>query len=426
MLVMALFNIVDTIYIGRSVGTIGISALTISFPIQMLLTAIAQTIGIGGASLISRTLGEKNIEKANKTQGNVITAVLILSLLLTTLGLVFIDPLLICFGATEKILPYARQYMQIILLGSLFQCFVMAFNNLLRSEGKAKTAMTTMLTAAILNLVLDPIFIFGFKLGMQGAAIATVLAQVLTALYLVYYILSGKSSLKFRIHYLRVDYSIQKEIYAIGVSAFVRQAAGSILMIILNRTLVFYGGELSIAVFGIIQRLHMFAIMPIFGIAQGLQPIAGYNFGAKRFMMTKKVIGLAIIGATIISTIGFFAFLLLPKLFISIFSQDELLLNQGVIAMRLMVIAFPVVGFQIIGAAVFQALGKAMPSFILSMSRQVLFLIPLLLILPHFYSLSGVWSSFPLADILSSIFTFWFLYVNLKKLGTLEHYASKA
>jgi len=411
MFVMALYNIADTIFVGRGVGTLGIAGISIVFPFQMLMMAIGQMIGIGGASLISRSLGANNLKKANISLGNIYSSVLILGISLAFLGSLFIDPILRTFGATDTILPYSREYMQIILFGFVLMTFLMTSNNIIRAEGKAKIAMGTMIVSAVLNIIFDPIFIFGFKMGVRGAAIATVLSQTIAVIYIIYYFSSGRSILKFHFRNLRLDFSVLKEIFSIGISAFARQAAGSFLFIIINNNLAFYGGDVSIAAFGVIHRLLRFAIMPIFGIAQGFQPIAGFNYGAKLYKKTKKAIKYAIFGATGMSILGFLILIIFPATLMKIFTKDPNLISEGTYSLRLIVIALPVVGFQIIGATTFQAIGKALPSLLLSMSRQILFLIPLLLILPKFFHLLGIWIAFPIADSLSALITF----VMLKK-----------
>jgi len=409
MFVMSFYNIVDTIFIGRGVGTIGIAALAIAFPIQMIVGAIGQMIGIGGASLLSRSLGEGNYNKANKILGNVIASVTILSLIVTCLSFIFINELLNVFGATETLLPYSKEYLKWILMGIAMHSLAMALNNLVRAEGKAKIAMTTMILSALVNIGLDALLIFGFKMGIRGAAIATLIAYNIAALFLLGYFLTGKSTLQLHIRDIRFDRSIQKEIFAIGISPFVRMTAMSLLIIILNNTLGKYGGDLAIGVYGVIMRMIMFIFTPIMGISQGLQPIAGFHYGAKDYQKTKESVKLAMIGSTIIAIAGTLLLILFPRTLIGIFSKDQELTKYGEEALKYIVLAFPTVGFQIMGTTLFQAMGKATQTFILTLSRQFIFLIPMVIILPHFFHLTGVWISFPIADILSALLTFWML-----------------
>ncbi|KAB3534003.1 MATE family efflux transporter [Alkaliphilus pronyensis] len=414
MMVQALYNLVDTIFVGRGVGTMAIAGLAIAFPLQMLGLAIAQAIGIGGASIISRSLGSGDTEKAEKAMGNIFSLIIVISLVLTILGLAFIEPILMVFGATDSILPYAMEYMRVILLGTVLFTFAVASNSVLRAEGNAKMAMYTMLISAGLNIILDPIFIFVFNMGIRGAAIATVLAQATTAVYLVIYFMTGKSTLKFKMKNLKPDIKIILETFAIGSSAFARQAAGSIMAIILNNSLAFYGGDITIAAFGVINRLLMFTFMPLFGIVQGMQPIVGYNYGAKKLSRVKATIKLSIVITTLLATIGFLMLMVFPRFFMEIFSDDTELIELSIGAVRIIVLGVPFIGLQVVGASMFQSIGKALPSLILSMSRQILFLIPLVLTLPIYFDLLGIWLAFPLADVLSTVVTMVFMSKELK------------
>ncbi|OAA28372.1 multidrug transporter MatE [Kosmotoga arenicorallina S304] len=406
MLVQALYNFVDTIFVGRGVGSLGIAGITISFPVQIFVMAFAQLIGIGGASIISRSLGAGDKPKANRTAGNIFTVVIFFGLIMALMGLIFLKPILTLLGASPTIMPYAADYLGIILFGTFFFSFAMATNSVVRAEGNARVAMYTMLISAILNIILDPIFIFGLDLGVKGAALATVISQATTAFYLLYYFLSGKSLLHIKSHDLKPEIPIIKESFAIGFSAFVRQAAGSVLGIIMNNTLVAYGGDIAVAVFGVINRLLMVFLMPMFGINQGFMPILGFNYGAKKLDRVLRVIKLATIAESIISILAFTFLFSFPGFLIGIFSKDSELILIGSDAMRKVILMLPLIGFQVIGAGMFQALGKAFPALILSMARQILFLIPIVLVLPHIAGLDGVWFSFPIADVSAFLITF--------------------
>ena len=406
MLVQAMYNIVDTIFVGRAVGFMGIAGLTIVFPIQILVMAFAQTIGIGGASIISRSLGSGDMERAHKTFGNIISLVILISAAVMLIGGLYLEPVLRIFGATESILPYAAEYLSIILFGTFFFVLAVACNNVARAEGNAKVAMNTMLISAGLNLVLDPIFIFGLNMGIRGAALATVLAQASMSLYLIYYFLSGRSTLILKIENLKIIPNIFRETMAIGASSFTRQASASIMVVIINNSLAFYGGDLTIAVFGVINRLLMFAFMPMFGIVQGLQPIIGFNFGAGNPDRVRKAIQMSILVTTGMSAVAFLSFMFFPEAFIRLFSSEQELIQLGTEAIRIITLALPLVGFQLIGGSIYQALGKPLPALILAMSRQVLFFIPAVLLLPLYFNLQGVWMAFPAADILAFIVTY--------------------
>lgn len=409
MLVMSMYNVVDTIFIGRGVGTVGIAAVAVAFPIQMIVGAIGQMIGMGGASLLSRSLGEGNAVKANKTLGNAIASVSVFSLAITLLGYLNLESLLKLFGATDSLLPHAREYMVYILAGVLLHGMGMALNNLVRAEGRAGIAMITMILSAVTNIILDAVFILGLNMGIRGAALATLIAYAAGAFFLLTFYLSGRSALRLRLRDIRFEAIIQREILAIGVSSFFRQTAMSLLVIIMNHTLASYGGDLAIAVYGVVLKLIMLIFTPILGISQGMQPVAGFNFGARRFAETRKSLDLAIFASTMVAAAGTIFLLAIPETLLSLFSSDPDLLAMGRDALRFVVLAFPFVGFQVMGTTLFQAMGKARQTFLLSLSRQILFLIPLVLILPRFFRLTGVWISFPIADLFSALLTLWML-----------------
>ncbi len=405
MFVMSLYNVVDAIFVGRGVGTLGIAGISIVFPIQMVIMGIGLMVGMGAASLISRSLGADKMERAERTLGNAIILILILGGTLAVVALSRSTFLLRLFGATDNILPYAKEYMDIILLGVVFHEFSMAANAIIRAEGNARVAMISMFIGALLNIALDPVFIFALGMGIRGAAIATVIAHITTTLYLAHYFLSGKSSLRIRVKNFILERTVVKEIVAIGFGVFVRTAAGSFIAVIINRTLGFYGGDVSIAVFGVVHRVLHFAVMPNMGIAQGLQPILGFSYGARRYDRGIEVIRRSFIIAAAFSVGAVLIILLFAEPIIRFFSTDAALISQGTHAIRLIFMALWLVGFQIVGATIFQAIGKPIQTFILSTSRQILFLIPLVFILPRFFGLNGIWLSFPIADTLSFIIT---------------------
>ncbi len=407
MIVNALYNIVDTIFIGRGIGYLAIGGLTVAFPVQMVIMAIAQMIGIGAASIISRNLGARDNEKADHVAGNSFFAVVFLGTLICIVGLTFINPILRAFGATDVLLPYAKEYLQVILVGSIYFPFAVSTNNLIRAEGNAKVAMFSMIIGTVLNIILDYIFIFPLAMGIRGAALATIISQLVSVIYILIYLYSGKSTLKVKLHHLKPDLKIIYEIMAIGFPSFARQVAGSITAIILNNSLAFYGGEMALAVYGVVNRVIMFLFMPLFGIVQGMQPIAGYNYGAKKLHRVKSVLKLSLIVTTVFATISTLFGELFPSLIIGLFDNNADLINNGSFALRIVISMVPIIGVQIVGAAFFQALGKVLPSLLLTLSRQVLLFIPLVLILPRIYGLGmlGIWITFPIADILSTIFT---------------------
>lgn len=403
MMVMATYNLVDTIFVGQGVGPMGIAGLTIAFPIQMLISSFAMAIGVGGASVVSRGLGEQNPEKAANAAGNVIGIAFSIGFVVAILGYFFLEPILLLFGATENILPFARDYVGIVILSSPFISIAMSGNNIMRAEGKAKIAMWTMIISSGVNLTFDPIFIFALDMGIRGAALATVMAHISAATFILGYFGLKKSSLQIKIRHLRPNKVLLKEISAIGASSFSRQASGSIVATILNHTLGTFGGDMAIAAYGLIGRTMMFSFMPMIGVAQGYQPIAGFNYGAKKYDRVLSATYLALKAMLVAGTVGFLALMIFPNIIYSVFTTDEKLISLTVDATRKIILLLPFIGFQVIGAVVFQALGKALPALILALSRQILFFIPILLVLPNFLGLNGVWYSFPIADTLSLI-----------------------
>jgi putative MATE family efflux protein len=410
MLAMALHSVIDAIYIGRGVGAIGVAAVAITFPLSMLVMAISGAIGIGGASVISRALGSNQFSKANQAFGSVLMMIVIVGVAGVLLGLTFLTPLLKLFAASETIMPLSSAYLGIILYGTIFFSFSFAVNNIVRAEGNAKVAMATMVISSLLNIILTPIFMFALNLGMSGAAYGTIMAQGLTSLYLLYNFYAGKSSLSIVIKYFTLNLRLMKEILTVGASAFVRQGAGSIMLIIANHMLVFYGGDMAIAVLGIIHRVMMFTLMPIMGIVQGMMPLVGFNFGARKKLRVRESITLSMKVATLIATAGFLLVMLFPGLLIQIFTDDPALIAMGKSALRIMFAMAFTVGLQLVAGGVFQALGKAKEAFVISMARQILFLIPLLLLLPPLIGLNGVWLAFPLADLFSFALTVWLIF----------------
>lgn len=417
MLVHAMYNFVDTIFIGRGVGSEGIGGLIIAFPFQMLIIGMAGVIGIGGSSMVSRNLGSGDRDKASRTAGNAFVMAIILGICTTVVGLTFLNPLLRLFGATEVLIGHSRDYLSIILYGSLFITFSMVANNIVRSEGRAMVAMVTMLMGTAINLILDPIFIFGLDMGMQGAAYATIIAQFVSALALFLFFITGKSTLELHARHLILKSAIAKEMIAVGIPSFVRQAGGSIVMVIINNMLGKYGGDIFISCFGIINRFFMVIFMSIFGIVQGLQPIVGYNYGARQMGRVKEALKLSIIASTGVCTLVFFILLVFPAQMIGIFTNDPELIEIGISSVRLVILAIPFVGFQIIAASFFQAIGKPKPALLLGMSRQIILLIPLVIILPLYYGAHGVFMAFPIADYLAVILTLIWFMKETKNLG---------
>lgn len=416
MLVNALYNLVDTIFVGRGVGYLAIGGLTIAFPVQMLIMAVSLMIGVGGSSVVSRSLGAKNHEQAAQTAGNSFFLVSLLGFAIFILGSIFIDPLLHLFGATTEIFPYAKTYLRTIFVGTIYFPSVVASNNLIRAEGKAKIAMISMLIGAIANIFLDYLFIFPLEMGVYGAALATILSQLLSAIFVIVYFTRGHSTLQFRPSHFRPTKDILRQILTVGFASFARNAAGSLIVVIVNHLLVLYGGSLAISVYGVLQRFTRFLFMPLFGIVQGMQPIVGYNYGARKLDRVTHAVKLSIIVATIYATTTSLLAQAFPTFVIGLFSEEPELIEKGTLALRFVIAMVPLIGIQIVGAALFQALGKALPSLILTLSREILLFIPFVLILPSFLGLTGIWLAFPLADLFAILFTIVFLKKEMRRL----------
>lgn len=424
MVVNATYNVVDRIFIGRGVGALGIAGATIGFPIMIILMAFGMLVGIGANSLVSIRLGQKKKEEAERILGNAVILLIIFAISLSAGGLILLKPLLVLFGASERILPYAREYVSIILMGAIFQALGFGMNNFIRGEGNPKRAMLTMLIGAVLNIILDPIFIFVFGLGIRGAAIATVISQAATAVWVLMYFLGGKSLLKIHLQNLRLDPRIVRNILTIGSAPFAMQLAASAMNAILNNQLQRYGGDIAISVIGIIYSMVFMIIMPVIGLNQGSQPIIGYNYGARKYDRVKKTLQLAILAATVWVTLGFAFTQLFTHSLIGLFIKDEELLKMGKPAMRTFLMMLPIIGFQIVSASYFQAVGKPKQAMLLTLSRQVLFLIPFIIILPRFFGLRGIWAAGPSADLASSLLTATRLLIEVRQLNTKHAEAS--
>lgn len=420
MLVNALYNFVDTIYIGHGVGALGIAGLSIAMPLQMIIGGIGIMLGVGAASVISRNLGARNYKRAELAFGNNLLAIVFFGAAIALLGIMMGDPILKVFGASDAILPYARDYMSIIFIGSPLIVFTMSMNNVIRSEGAAKVAMYSMIVGAVANIIMDPIFIFSLGMGVKGAAIATILSRVFSIVWIVYYYASGQSILNFNVKYIRPRPDIWAEIIVIGFPELVRNAATSFVFGMVNWQAATYGGDLAVALFGVNNKVVMTAGMPMIGIAQGMQPILGYSYGAGSYHRARDVVKRSAFIATVFSVCMAMCLQFFPTQVLSIFTNDAGLLSIGPRAMRLMTMGVFVIGFQMVGGSMFQAIGKALPSFVLNTSRQIFILIPFLYFLPQHIGLDGVWLSFPISDILSSVITLLMVLPQMKRFKKAE------
>lgn len=418
MLVSTLYNIVDRIFVGRGIGTEAIAATTVAFPIMMILSAISVLISIGATALISIRLGERKIDEAEKIAGNATTMLILVPIVITIFYLLFADWILGLFGASEKVLPYAKDFTHIIMLGSVFGSIGFGMNNFIRAEGSPHFAMYTQIIGAVINGVLNYVFIFKLGMGIKGSALATVLGQLISAIWVLSYFFTGRSSVKIRWKNMRPEFSIFLATASLGFAPFAMQITGSVQHLILNKTLMAYGGDLAISAAGIMMSIAMLVFMPVIGISQGAQPLLGYNYGAKQYARVRETLRKAVIAATCIVLAGYLGMRLWPVAIVSLFSKDVALKEMASHALLVFFSLMPVMAFQVICSTYFQAIGKPLQSTLLGLSRQLLIFIPLLLILPHFWGINGVWRTAPIADVLSAMVTGIFIYLEMKKLPT--------
>ena len=411
MMVNALYNLVDTIYIGRGVGTEGIGGLALALPVQMIIMAFGMAIGQGAASIVSRALGAEDDRRARRAAGNAFALSFVLGLLTLVLGTLLLEPLLGLLGADFPIQKnHARDYLRIILIGAPFIAMAMVGNNLLRAEGKARVAMTVMLIGALSNILLDPLFIFVFDMGVAGAAWATVIGQFLAFPYSSRFFILRNSLAQVRPKPGIPDGRIMGEIASLGLPALVRQTGQSVVAILVNNLLGEYGGPIYISAYGVVNRLIMFLFMPLFGLIQGFQPIAGFNYGARNYGRMRQTVRLTMVATSAYTTAGIALPMPFPGFFAGIFTPDANLIATVALVIRYVVAVFPLLGIQIVGGTYFMVVGKPVPSLILNLSRQFLILIPLLILLPPLFGTTGLLLSFPAADLLATIITgVWFL-----------------
>lgn len=417
MLVNALYNVVDSIFVGHGVGPVGLAAVTIAFPVMIILMAFGMLVGVGATTLVSIRLGQKRLRDAEKILGNAFLLAITFALSLSGLFLLFLDPMLAALGAEPAILPYARDFTAIILAGGVFMFVGFGLNNIIRAEGNPKFAMLTMVMSALLNTLLNPLFIFGLGLGIKGSALATVISQAVSAVWVVAHFRSPRSYLKLRGADILPDRRIIARILVMGSSAFFMQVAASVVAGLFNNILMAFGGDTAVAAMGIINRVSMLILMPLFGISQGTQPVIGYNFGAKKYGRVREAVVKGSLAATAVSLAGFAVVELFDVYIIRLFSSDAALVALGAAGLKIFMAMLPIIGFQVIGSAFFQAIGKPMHSLILSMSRQLLILIPVLLVLPRFAGLQGVWLAGPISDFGSTALTAVLVAVELRRLS---------
>lgn len=415
-MVNATYNIVDRIFIGQGVGALAISGLAVTFPVMNLTAAFGMLVGAGASSRISINLGKKDPERAEKILGNSFLLTIVLNLVFMTLLMIFLKPILMTFGASEETFPYARDYLQVILPGNIFMTMTFSFNSMMRASGYPKKAMYTMLIGAGLNIILDPIFIFVFDLGIAGVGWATVVSMFIGMLFVMHHFTRESTPLRLRKKNIRFQKDILIAIVSIGLSPFLMQVTASAVAVLMNTSLKSYGGDLAIGAFGILNSLLMLIVMFVIGLNQGLQPIIGYNFGAEIYDRVKAAFYYGIRIATVVTTVGFLFGMFLPRIFAKAFTSDIQLLDLAENAMRISIVAFPLVGLQIVISGYFQSIGQAAKSIAMSLSRQVFFLIPSIIFLPRFFGLDGAWAAIAVSDALASILAIVFFYRQRKVL----------
>ncbi|MCB0446976.1 MAG: MATE family efflux transporter [Gelidibacter sp.] len=413
-LVMSLNILVDTIFVGHWIGSTAIAAINVVLPVSFFIAALGMSIGIGGSSIISRALGANNYEKALKTFGNQITLTLVLTISLVVIGLLFANSIIDSFGGKGAIFEPAKIYYTIVLYGVPLLALCMMGNTVIRAEGKPKFAMYAMMIPSVSNLLMDYIFINLLDYGMEGAAWATTLSYGICFLFILWFFLSKNSELKISFSHFGLNFPVVKEISSLGFVTLARQAVVSITYLFMNNILYELGGETSVTAYAIVGRMLMFAMFPVLGVTQGFLPIAGFNYGAKNYHRVREAINTAIKYAAILATLVFIVLMIFPEAITRMFTTDVDVIAQTPNDMRWVFAATPIIALQLIGAAYFQAIGKAIPALLLTLCRQGFFFIPLIMILPQFYGELGVWMSFPISDLLATIVTGYFLNKEIK------------
>ncbi|CEI73643.1 MULTISPECIES: MATE family efflux transporter [Romboutsia] len=416
MMVNALYNVVDRIFIGNipGVGPLAITGVGVCLPIMTIMLAFAMLVGIGATTNISIKLGQGKKEDAEKIIGNSITLSIIIGLLISVFGIVFGDQILRIFGASSSTIGYAKSYIYIILGGTIFNVLAYTLNNTIRGDGNPKLAALIMIVGCMTNIVLDAVLIFGFKLGIQGAAIATVTSQIVTALWGLMYYARGKSNLKFHKSSLKLDKHLVEIIFAIGSAPFAMQLATSLVQVISNNALKIYGGDLAIGAMATISSISMIFLMPIFGLNQGAQPIIGFNFGARKYKRANKAFKISALISIVILTAGWILIQTIPDVIVGMFNKDPKLMEVSINGAKIYLLMIPIIGISITGSNYIQSIGKAKIAMFLSLLRQFILLMPMIMILPKFFGLDGVWYAQPVADFLATAITAFVLYRELK------------
>lgn len=420
MVASSLYNMVDSIFIGQGVGALAISGLAITFPFMNLSAAFGAAIGVGASAFLSVKLGQRDYDIANKILGNNVMLNIIVGIIFGGLGLLFLDPILRFFGASDATLPYAHDYMVIILLGNAITHLTLGLNAVLRSAAKPRLAMYITIFTVVINAILDPIFIYTLGLGIRGAAYATILSQLLALIWQWVLFSNKKEMLHFEYSKFHLDRRIISNILSIGISPFAMNACACLVVIFINNSLQQYGGDMAVGAYGISNRIAFIFVMVTIGVCQGMQPIAGYNYGAQNYNRMLEVLKLAAIAGTAVCAVGFLIAMVFPRACARMFTTDEVLIAHSVVAMRYIMAVFIIIGAQMVITNFFQSIGKAKISIFLSLSRQLIFLVPLLAILPKHMGLNGVWLAMPLSDAIAAIMAYAMLWFYIKRLKNLQ------
>ncbi|MGP1623142.1 MATE family efflux transporter [Bacteroides heparinolyticus] len=411
----SLYNMVDSIFIGRGVGTMAISGLALTFPLMNLSAAFGSLVGVGASTLISVRLGQKDYDTAQRVLGNVFVLNILLGVVFMVVMLAFLDPILYFFGGSDQTVDYARDYMQVILIGNIVTHLYFGLNAVLRSSGHPQKAMYATVATVVVNTILDPLFIYGFDWGIRGAAIATVMAQLLSLVWQLKQFSNKEDLLHFHRGIFKLKRKIVFDSLSIGMSPFLMNLAVCFIVILINQGLKKHGGDLAIGAYGIVNRLVFIVVMIVMGLNQGMQPIAGYNFGARQYERVNKVLKLTIAYATGVASFGFLVGMLVPDVVVGIFTSDAELIELAARGLRIVVMFFPVIGFQMVTSNFFQSIGIAGKAIFLSLTRQLLILLPCLLVLPRFFGVEGVWYSMPVSDLLASLIALAMLLAQFRK-----------
>ena len=418
--VTALYNVIGRIFIGHGVGALAISGLAITLPVMNLTTSLGMLVGAGASARISISLGKKDKKTSEMILGNSLLLTIILNAVFITLIYIYLEPILRSFGASDLTLPFAYDYLKIVLLGNVFVSLGYNFNAMMRASGYPKKAMITMLIGAVFSIILTPIFLYGFNMGIQGVAWATVVSMFLGMIFVMHHFMQKRSLIRLKLKYIKLNKKIITAIVSIGMSPFSMQVAASGVAVLMNTSLIRYGGDLAVGAYGIINTILMLFLMIIMGLNQGTQPIIGYNYGAGNYKRVRETLMYSIKIATIITTSGALIALIFPEIFAKAFTSDAELKSITVRGLRISVSALPLVGIQIVSSSFFQSIGSATKSLIQSLSRQLIFLIPAIIILPRIFKLDGLWIAMPFSDIVSFILSLFLLIFQLRQLKKIE------